>query len=68
MLISVPESVWRKTEVSETNRTEFTSTEEKIIEVVNEGIAKVLEQSWKDLTPITIKFHSREQTHNLQHL
>ena len=50
-----------KLEVSETNRTEFTSTEEKIIEVVNEGIAKVLEQSWKDLTPITIKFHSREQ-------
>ena len=50
-----------KLEVSETNRTEFTSTEEKIIEVVNVGIAKVLEQSWKDLTPITIKFHSREQ-------
>ena len=50
-----------KLEVSETNRTEFTSTEEKIIEVVNDGIAKVLEQSWKDLTPITIKFHSREQ-------
>ena len=50
-----------KLEVSETNRTEFTSTEEKIIEVVNQGIAKVLEQSWKDLTPITIKFHSREQ-------
>ena len=50
-----------KLEVSETKRTEFTSTEEKIIEVVNEGIAKVLEQSWKDLTPITIKFHSREQ-------
>ena len=50
-----------KLEVSETNRTEFTSTEEKIIEVVNEGIAKVLEQSWRDLTPITIKFHSREQ-------
>ena len=42
-------------------RTEFTSTEEKIIEVINEGIGKVLEQSWKDLTPITIKFHSREQ-------
>ena len=36
-------------------------TEEKIIEVINEGIGKVLEQSWKDLTPITIKFHSREQ-------
>ena len=33
----------------------------EVSEVVNEGIAKVLEQSWKDLTPITIKFHSREQ-------
>ena len=50
-----------KLEVSETSRTEFTSTEEKIIEVINEGIGKVLEQSWRDLTPITIKFHSREQ-------
>ncbi len=50
-----------KLEVSQNSRTEFTSTEEKIIEVVNDGIAKVLEQSWKDLTPITIKFQSREQ-------
>ncbi len=50
-----------KLEVSETSRTEFTSTEEKIIEVINAGIGKVLEQSWRDLTPITIKFHSREQ-------
>ena len=39
-----------KLEVSETSRTEFTSTEEKIIEVINEGIGKVLEQSWRDLT------------------
>ena len=50
-----------KLEVSQNSRTEFTSTEEKIIEVVNDGIARVLEQSWKDLTPITIKFQSREQ-------
>ena len=39
----------------------FTSTEDKIIEVLNEGISDVLEQCWKDLTPISIKFHSREQ-------
>ena len=39
-----------KLEVSETSRTELTSTEEKIIEVINEGIGKVLEQSWRDLT------------------
>ena len=36
-------------------------TEEKIIEVVNNGISRVLENSWKDLTPITLKFQSREQ-------
>ena len=46
---------------AETSRTEFTSTEEKIIEVVNEGISRGLENSWKDLTPITLKFQSREQ-------
>jgi flagellar motor switch protein FliM len=50
-----------KLEVTENSRTEFTSTEEKIIEVVNTGISRVLEQSWKDLTPITLKFQSREQ-------
>ena len=50
-----------KLEVAENSRTEFTSTEEKIIEVVNNGISRVLENSWKDLTPITLKFQSREQ-------
>jgi len=50
-----------KLEVTENSRTEFTSTEEKIIEVVNNGISRVLENSWKDLTPITLKFQSREQ-------
>ncbi len=50
-----------KLEVAESSRTEFTSTEEKIIEVVNNGICNILEQSWKDLTPITLRFQSREQ-------
>ena len=50
-----------KLEVPDSNRTEFTSTEDKIIEVLNNGIASMLEQCWKDLTPISIKFHSREQ-------
>jgi len=50
-----------KIEVTNNSRTEFTSTEEKIIEVINGGIAEILEQCWKDLTPISIKFHSREQ-------
>ena len=43
-----------KLEVHENNRTEFTSTEDKIIEVINNGIGQVLETCWKDLTPITI--------------
>ena len=50
-----------KLEILDNSRTEFTSTEEKIIEVINNGISDILEQSWKDLSPITIKFHSREQ-------
>ena len=50
-----------KLEIIENQRTEFTSTEEKIIEVINNGVSEVLEQCWKDLTPISIKFHSREQ-------
>ena len=39
--------------------------EDKIIEVINKGIGQVLETCWKDLTPITIQFHSREQNLNL---
>ena len=50
-----------KLEISDNSRTEFTSTEEKIIEVINTGICNTLELSWKDLTPITLKFQSREQ-------
>ncbi len=50
-----------KLEILDNSRTEFTSTEEKIIEVINSGISDILEQSWKDLSPISIKFHSREQ-------
>jgi len=50
-----------KLESIDASRTEFTATEEKIIEVINNGICEVLELSWKDLTPISIKYHSREQ-------
>ncbi len=48
-------------EVAENLRTEFTATEEKIIEVINHGISETLQLAWKDLTPININFHSREQ-------
>ena len=46
-----------KLEVHENSRTEFTSTEDKITEVINNGIGQVLETCWKDLTPIKIQFH-----------
>ena len=49
-----------KLEIAENSRTEFTSTEEKIIEVINDGICKTLELSWKDLTPITLKLEATD--------
>ena len=39
---------------------EFTATEDRIIEIVSNGISQCLETAWKDLMPITIKHLSRE--------
>ena len=33
----------------------------KLLKLLMKVVGTVLEQCWKDLTPITIKFHSREQ-------
>ena len=41
-------------------RTEFTSTEERLIEIVSEGINRMLEKAWHDLMPITLTEQSRE--------
>ena len=41
-------------------RTEFTSTEERVIELVNEGLSDCLSASWADLMPITLSPQGRE--------
>ena len=41
-------------------RTEFTSTEERVIELVSEGLTKALSASWRDLMPITLIEQGRE--------
>ena len=47
-------------EVLKTVRQEFTATEERIIEMVNEGLMRELKTSWKDLTPISFLKLGRE--------
>ena len=47
-------------EVLRATRQEFTSTEERIIEMVNEDLMKQLKLSWKDLTPINFTKLGRE--------
>ncbi len=47
-------------EVLKTVRQEFTATEERIIEMVNEGLTRELKTSWKDLTPINFSKLGRE--------
>lgn len=41
-------------------RSEFTSTEERLIEIVSQGLNKMLERAWHDLMPITLTEQSRE--------
>ena len=41
-------------------RSEFTSTEERIIELVNEGLNETLQVAWRDLMPINITHQNRE--------
>jgi len=41
-------------------RTEFTATEENLIEIVTNGLNDVLELSWRDLMPVTLACQSRE--------
>ena len=41
-------------------RTEFTSTEERVIEIVHRGLSEALTTSWTDLMPINITHHGRE--------
>ena len=41
-------------------KSEFTATEDRIIEIVSDGIAQCLQNAWKDLMPITIRHQARE--------
>ena len=41
-------------------KAEFTATEERIIEIVSDGISRSLENAWRDLMPISIKNVGRE--------
>ena len=43
-----------------TAKAEFTATEERIIEIVSDGIGQCLETAWKDLMPISIRHQARE--------
>ena len=41
-------------------RTEFTNTEERVIELVHEGLSECLSVAWRDLMPITLSHQGRE--------
>ena len=41
-------------------KAEFTATEERIIEIISDGIGQCLQNAWKDLMPITIRHQARE--------
>ena len=45
---------------SDQKRTEFTSTEERVIELVHEGLSECLSVAWTDLMPITLSHQGRE--------
>ena len=41
-------------------RTEFTTTEERVIEILHEGLSETLSNAWTDLMPITLVPQGRE--------
>ena len=41
-------------------RTEFTSTEERVIELVFEGLSECLSAAWTDLMPVALTYQGRE--------
>ena len=43
-----------------TKKTEFTSTEDRLIEIISEGLNRMLESAWKDLMPINLSVQGRE--------
>ena len=49
-----------KIEVLKSRRSEFTTTEDRLIELITKGLNEVLQDAWNDLTPTTISYQSRE--------
>jgi flagellar motor switch protein FliM len=41
-------------------RTEFTSTEERVIELIYEGLSECLSAAWTDLMPVALTYQGRE--------
>ena len=46
--------------LSQNQRTEFTATEERVIEIISSGLNDALEISWRDLMPINLREQGRE--------
>ena len=46
--------------VTPNQRTEFTATEERVIEIISSGLNDALEVSWRDLMPINLREQGRE--------
>ncbi len=44
----------------QTRRSEFTATEERIIELITDGLSEKLQVAWKDLMQITVSHQNRE--------
>lgn len=49
-----------KIEALKSRRSEFTTTEDRLIELITKGLNEVLQDAWNDLTPTTISYQSRE--------
>ena len=49
-----------KIEPLKSRRSEFTTTEDRLIELITKGLNKVLQDAWNDLTPTTITYQNRE--------
>ena len=47
-------------ELLKSRRSEFTTTEDRLIELITKGLNKVLQDAWNDLTPTTITYQNRE--------
>lgn len=49
-----------KIEAQKGGRSEFTATEERVLEVISDGLTETLALSWRDLMPVQLNLLSRE--------